>query len=511
MVAFTHIGLRAFGSLVAGIIFAGAFSPLNMWILAPLSLTALIAIQWQTPIRVGAFTGMLFGFTSFFFQHFWLGVVGADAQWLLSIFLALWVAAIGAGTSFVSQRTSAPVAVLLITGLWVAQEALRGRLPFGGYPWARITLSQVDGPFAAWSTLAGVPFVTAVVVICAGAMALLLRIRSVPVLAGACAIVLLSVVAPRFVSMPSESSEVIQIAVIQGGTPQIGMGAMDVRRAVLDNHVRETIQLSEQIRNGDMPQPDLVLWPENSSDINPFTDADAYRSISSAAQAVDAPILVGAVVDSTENPETEVYNMGILWDPSTGPGDTYIKNAPVPFGEFIPFRSILTRFISRYERVTRDFAHGQEPGIFVVNGVTLGDLICFEVAVDRVVNRIINEGANVLLVQTNNATYSQTALPEQQLNIERMRAIEMGRTVVVAATTGISASINTKGEVVDVIADGEVGSFIYAAPVLTDRSPGSIIGPSVELIISVLSIAAIIGLAFRGRARAGQDSNPRQG
>lgn len=502
-----RVGLLILGSLVAGVIFAGAYAPFNIWILAPLALTALVAMQWGSRMRVGFITGLAFGFTSFFAQHFWLGVVGTDAHWLLSAYLALWIALVGAGTSFVSSRTRSPkalptpVAILLITGLWVTEEALRGRFPFGGYPWARIPFSQADGPLASWSTLAGVPFVTAVVVVVATTLAVLIRTRRLSVLVGASVLIIVSVVVPRFVSMPTESPTSIDIAVIQGGTPQTGLGAMDVRRAVLDNHVNETILLAMKVSAGELPQPDLVLWPENSSDINPYTDAAAYQSISAAAQAINAPILVGAVVDSPVNPDTEVYNMGILWDPITGPGDTYIKNAPVPFGEFIPFRSLLTQFISRYDRVPRDFAHGQQPGIFTINGVTLGDLICFEVAVDRVVNKIMSEGTNVILVQTNNATYANSALPEQQLNIERMRAIEMGRSVVVAATTGISASINAEGVVVDILNDGEVGSFVYSAPVLESRSPGSLTGPWLELAIVVLTLGGLLSLALSGRLR----------
>lgn len=488
-------------SLLAGIVFAGAYSPLNVWILVPLALVVLIALQWRSRIHVGFITGLAFGFASFFAQHFWLGVVGADAQWILSAYLALWIALVGAATSFVSTRTPVPVAILLISGLWVTEEALRGRFPFGGYPWARIPFSQADSPFAAWSTLAGVSFITAVVVTCAATVAYLVREPSIKTILVTGVLLIIAVVVPSTISNAVDSQDTVSIAVIQGGTPQIGLGAMDVRRAVLNNHVNETILLAAKVTAGDILQPDLVLWPENSSDINPFTDPEAFQAISSAAQAINAPILVGAVVDSIESPETEVYNMGIMWDPVIGPGDTYIKNAPVPFGEFIPFRSLLTQFISRYDRVPRDFAHGQQPGIFTINGATLGDLICFEVAVDRVVNKIIEEGANIILVQTNNATYSNTALPEQQLNIERMRAIEMGRSVVVAATTGISAAIDANGVVVESLDDGEVGSFVYAAPVLDNRTPGSRIAPWLELTICALTLGALIWLIIRVRYR----------
>jgi apolipoprotein N-acyltransferase len=492
------IGFMAF---VAGIVFAGAYAPFNVWVLAPLALSALIALQWKSGLRVGFISGFAFGFSSFFAQHFWLGVVGTDAHWLLSLYLALWIAIVGVGTAFVSNRAPTAVAAIIIVGLWVTEEALRGRYPFGGYPWARVVFSQADGPFASWATLAGVSFVTAVVVGCATVLAILVRAPHKKNSLIAVAFILVAIVVPRFVSVPIDSPNTMTIAVIQGGTPQTGLGAMDVRRAVLNNHVNETVLLASKVAEGSLPQPDLVLWPENSSDINPYTDANAYGAISTAAEAVNAPILVGAVVDSVESPETEVYNMGILWDPISGPGETYIKNAPVPFGEFIPFRSLLTQFISRYDRVPRDFAHGQEPGIFRINGVTLGDLICFEVAVDRVVNRVMDEGANIILVQTNNATYANSALPEQQLNIERMRAIEMGRSVVVAATTGISASIDATGEVIDILNDGEVGSFVYVAPSLDNRTPGSIIGPWLELAITLLTLGSLIGIGVQRRIR----------
>ena len=212
--------------------------------------------------------------------------------------------------------------------------------------------------------------------------------------------------------------------------------------------------------------------------------------------------MVGAVVNSATDPANEVYNMGILWDPLTGPGDTYIKNAPVPFGEFIPFRSLLTQFISRYDRVSRDFAHGTEPGIFVVDGLMLGDLICFEVAVDPVVNRVVNEGTQILVVQTNNATYSGTALPQQQLHIERLRAIEYERTVVVAATTGISAEILPDGSVGQTLPDGVTGSFVVEVAPRSNLTLGARLGPYIEVILCLFAIAALVIMPIRQRRKS---------
>ena len=477
---------------LAGLLLAGAYEPVNIWFLAPLAIAILVAIQWDAKNIDGFLTGLVFGFVSFFVQHMWLRVVGADAQLVLSIYLAVWIAFVGLGTAFLSRNLPKWIALIGITGLWVLEEALRGRYPFGGYPWARIVFSQSDGLLAQWSTLLGVPAVTAMVVLIATSTAIALRYRTRQTIAVAIVVILVSISIPRLITTNTTSENNLTIAVVQGGTPQTGLGAMDVRKAVLENHARVTVELADQVRKGEAKPPDLVLWPENSSDLNPFQDVEAQTIISRASQAIDAPILVGAVVDSFTDPDNEVYNMGILWDPKTGPGDTYIKNAPVPFGEFIPFRSLLTSLISRYERVPRDFAHGQDPGIFTVNGITLGDLICFEVAVDKVVNRVIDEGAGALVVQTNNATYANSALPAQQLAIEKMRAIEMGRAVVVAATTGISAFIDPNGNVEQILADGEVGAFVVDVPSITDRTIGSFLGPLVEIFLCLVALALLV-------------------
>ena len=488
---------------VAGLLLAGAYEPFNLWFLAPVAISILVIIQWKARNREGFLTGFVFGFVTFYVQHMWLSVVGTDAQLILSIYLALWIAFVGLGTAFVSRNLPSWLAIVAVTGLWVLEEALRGRYPFGGYPWARIVFSQSDGPLAQWSTLLGVPAVTAVVVLLAASCALALVHRTGASI-GLCLVVIgIALVIPRFVTADVTSNRNITIGVVQGGTPQTGLGAMDVRKAVLENHARVTVEMAAQVRAGEVAKPDLVLWPENSSDLNPFEDVDAKTIISRASQAVDAPILVGAVVDSFTDPDNEVYNMGILWDPKEGPGETYIKNAPVPFGEFIPFRSLLTSIISRYERVPRDFAHGQEPGIFNVNGTTLGDLICFEVAVDKVVDTVIDGGAEILVVQTNNATYANTALPAQQLAIEKMRSIEMGRAVVVAATTGISAYIEPNGNFVELLNDGEVGAFVAEVPAFTERTSGSLLGPFFEITLCLVAMTLIV-LAWTRRRKVEQ-------
>ncbi len=503
------LALRLVGAAIAGWLLALAYPLPSQWWWAPISVGILTALAWNTNKKISALIGFIYGLVAFRLQHDWLIVVGADATWILSIYLALWIALIGVVISIVSRAITRksipwPVGLLGISSIWILEEFLRGRYPFGGYPWARLAFSQADSPLALWSRLGGIPWLSFIVVaigVSAVGIFFITSIRAKVTLSLVIVAAFLIPITFSYANNSRDSTDTTQssivIGVVQGGTPQIGMGAMDVRREVLDNHVKQTIELAQKVQRGEVPQPEIVIWPENSSDLDPFSEPDAAALIDQGAKAIGVPILVGAVVESETDPQNEVYNMGILWDPITGPGATYIKNAPVPFGEFIPFRSILTKYIARYDRVTRDFAHGTDPGIFTINGVILGDLICFEVAFDWVVNRVISEGAQVLVVQTNNATYSGTSLPEQQLQIERLRAIEYDRTVVVAATTGISALILPDGSVDRIFKDGEVGSFVVEVEPRTNLTPAARFGSYVELLLCLFAISIFVFIPIR--------------
>ena len=178
----------------------------------------------------------------------------------------------------------------------------------------------------------------------------------------------------------------------------------------------------------------------------PFSDHQAALAIDAAADAIKAPILVGAVVPAGDS---TVHNVGIVWDPVLGPTDTYIKQHPVPFGEYLPGRSILSRFITRFERIPSDFSPGDQTGVLQLGPARIGDVICFEIAYDALVRQTVVDGARALVVQTNNATYAGTSQPAQQVAMSRLRAIEHGRTVLIAATSGITAVVAPDGTIVE--------------------------------------------------------------
>ena len=142
------------------------------------------------------------------------------------------------------------------------------------------------------------------------------------------------------------------------------------------------------------------------------------------------PILVGAVVATEDG--SGVENTGIVWDPVTGPGDTYVKQHPVPFGEYIPWRPVF-EWIPALDRVPRDMIPGDGPVVFD-GGV--GSVISFEGGFSRYAFETRRAGANVIVVNTNNASYGLTPASDIWMGMTRMRAVELGVPVVHAAVTG---------------------------------------------------------------------------
>ena len=247
-----------------------------------------------------------------------------------------------------------------------------------------------------------------------------------------------------------------------------------------------------------------MLWPESASDIDPLRDVAAAAAIGSAARAIGAPIVVGTRIAAPDG--SRDLNVALTWDPTSGPGEgpgqRYAKRQLVPFGEYVPFREELAPLIGRLDRVAVDLAPGETPGHLDVAGIPIGVLICFEVAYDGVVADLMDDPAAVgfIAVQTNNATYALTGQPEQQLAITRMRALEAGRTVAVAATTGISAIIAPDGSLRDSIGELATGSIVADVPLVAAGAPARVTGPIVGVLAGLATLGAVVAAVAGGHA-----------
>jgi apolipoprotein N-acyltransferase len=268
--------------------------------------------------------------------------------------------------------------------------------------------------------------------------------------------------------------------------------------------VRETHRLAADVRAGRVPQPDVVVWPENASDVDPFLDPSAAASIQAAVDDVDAPVVVGAVT-SGPGPD-DVQGTGVVWRPGAGPGDRYAKRRLVPFGEWVPFRTALTPLVPLLEEeIPRDFVPGDGPGVLSTGPVVVGAVMCFEIAYDSAVRAVAGAGVDVLAVQTNNATYMGSGQLEQQWAITRLRAVETGRAVAVAATTGISGVIAPDGSVMRRTHSRAPASIVADVPAAEGATPGVLWGGWVEVVVSVVAAAVVLAGVWpptrRGRRR----------
>ena len=281
--------------------------------------------------------------------------------------------------------------------------------------------------------------------------------------------------------------------------PHPGLHFLGEPEQVLGNHVTETERLRSLVAAGAVPQPDVVIWPENSSDLDPYRDPAARRLISAAVQSVGVPALVGAVVADRRDPAHHVDNEGIVWDPVAGPGAVYVKQHPVPFGEYVPFRSVLGHVIGRLSLVPMDFVHGKHTGVLALGPARIGDVICFEIAYDGLVRKTVNAGGQVIVVQTNNATYARTPESAQQLAISRLRAVEHGRAVLIAATSGISAVIAPDGHVVEQSRELTPALLVHRIPLRDSRTIADRVGEWPEIALCAVALGAVMGVVVRAR------------
>jgi apolipoprotein N-acyltransferase len=505
-------------ALGSGVALALSFPGPGWWVLAVPGVAGLAVAVRGGSTRWGALLGLVAGLGCFVPLLHWSGVYVGALPWLaLAVSQACFVALVGAALVWAWCVPGGRAGtVLAVAGLWVLGEGLRARLPFGGFPWGRLAFSQSDAPTLGWAAVGGAPLVSAVVAAAGGCLAvavveLLRRPARFPIRVAVCAAGAVGLLAAGPLALTlgnvgsGGTSREVRVAAVQGDVPQAGLDFNAQRRAVLDNHVRATLALADAVRAGRTPAPDVVVWPENSSDIDPLRNPDAYTQIERATDAVGVPLLVGTVL---QGPGAAVSNAGIVWGPSTsafpGPGERYIKRHPVPFGEYIPYRSFFRIFSPKVDLVARDFAAGDRAGVLRLGPARIGDVICFEVAYDDIVRDVVAGGADLLVVQTNNATFGYTDESVQQIAMSRLRAVEAGRAVVHVSTVGVSGLVGPDGRVV-------AGTRLFTPAVLESPLPlrtGFTVATRLGVVPEIALAAAgavLVGLAvLRSRRRPSQ-------
>ena len=331
-------GLRTWQALLVavagGLGLAAAFPPVGIWPLAVVGPALLVVALWQRSLRGSFLVGLIFGVAYFVpllswvvnvAWYAWAGLAGADT--VLFAVLTL-------GQRLLLRLRAWPLAVGV---WWVAAESLRDRWPFGGFPWGRLAMSQAGAPTVNWVAVGGPYLLTFLLALTGACLAWLIlgstsgavvRRRAVPLasLIVAAGVALAGALLP--VDGAARHTPTAVVAAIQGNVPH-ARNLPDLLRedTVTTNHADVTLRLAGRVRAGQAPAPDVVIWPENSTDQDPRLNPFIYSLISNAVNTINRPVLVGAVL---QNP---VRNAGLLWLPHRGPGQAYIKRRLVPFGQ----------------------------------------------------------------------------------------------------------------------------------------------------------------------------------
>ncbi|MEB8342352.1 apolipoprotein N-acyltransferase [Streptomyces endophyticus] len=504
-------------AVIAGLLLYVSFPPRELPWLAPISFALFGVAVYGRRLRAGFGLGLAFGLAYLVPLLSWTGVDVGPLPWLaLAAAEALLVSLAGMGIAYVSRL---PLWPLWAGGVWIASEALRARAPFNGFPWGKVAFGQPSGVFLPLASLGGTPLLGFGVVLCGfGLASLALRFRKVrrassedaPPLKGlsflkdkgmvAAAVFTVAPIVAGAVAMPfvatSAEAGTARVALIQGNVPRMGLDFNAQRRAVLDYHVRETMKLAAKIKSGQVKRPDLVLWPENSSDIDPYVNQDAYDEITKAAQAVGVPISVGAVVTAQDGTPR---NRLIQWDPKTGPGAVYDKRHLQPFGEYMPYRSFFRIFSKDVDRAG-EFVPGKKPVVFDMAGTKIGNVTCYEAAFDDTVRDQVREGAQILSVPSNNATFERSQMTYQQLAMDRVRAVEHGRAVMVPVTSGVSAVIRADGTIAQQTGMFEPATLLADVPKRTSQTLATRAGVWPEALLVAIGVGGLGWAVVRARA-----------
>lgn len=495
-------------SVVGGLLLTLAFPALSWWPMAfpavVLALTGLVGRGLWSSFLVGFAFGAAFFFVNLLFTARYLGPV----PWIALSMLETLITAAGAIPITLAYRwmprllpgvaARLTLLPLLVAGLWTLREQIVGSWPYGGFPWGRIGISQVNSPLAdlaSWVGVSGLTFL--MVLLCAAGIEWVRvgRFRAPLTALPAVVVALLLLLIPQF---PTTAVGELRVGAVQGNGPA---GYFDERtpNAVLQAQLEATAPLFGE-------QMDVLLWPEGGVDSDPTANESTASVLDALSGRVAAPLIVAAVTER----EGEYFNSSLLWVAGEGAVQTYDKRHPVPFGEYVPDRAFFEPFApDLIGLIQREYTPGDAAPFFDLAGVGVGLAICFDVIYDDVIWDGAREGAQIYMFQTNNADFRGTDENLQQLAFARMRAIETGRSVVNLSTVGTSQVITADGVTIDGLPADVAGHMLTDVPLRTGLTPAVVAGETIKIVIGWGSLVAlcVLGGVVWWRARRGERSS----
>ncbi len=511
--------LLLLAAAAAGAFTGLGFQPTDWWPLTIVGVAALSLLSRGMTGRVALLLGYVYGAGFGVVALSWISVLGSYVAVLLIAVVAAWWALLG---WVLNRLHRVPWWPVWAAAAWVSMEYAASMFPLGGFAWNRLAWVTVDTPLSGYLGYIGATGTSFVVAFAAQCVAwLTVRLVSAVsprriVAAALTAAVLGGLVAGGFglqllaarTLHDTATGEAVNVGMVQGdvnGTA--GAHAMGYARSVTENHVSETVTLMAKARTDVDPIPELVVWPENSTDVDPTLDPQTAEMVAIATRITQVPLLVGAVMRGPGAGERQTS--ALWWQLDGTVSGRYDKRNLVPFGEWIPWRNVLLPRLPVLEQIGRQSIPGTTPG--VVHGklndgreIAVGDIICFELAYDSTVHDVVTHGAQLVVVQSNNATYTATAQPRQQFAITRARAMELQREIAVATTSSLSGLIRPDGTVLDKTQEATSASHTWTMPLREGVSLGVRVGDWWQYTCVVLCTAALLA-SFRRTAAARPD------
>jgi apolipoprotein N-acyltransferase len=456
-----------------------ALAPLGWVALAPLCLAVARTAASSSPRGMRPFLlGLVTGLVAFAGTVSWtsdvlavFGGLNAALAWglaaLLIAYLALYPAIFSLTLTTAVARAGIP-ALAIAPVLWVGTEWLRGTL-FTGFPWVLLGYSQSDSlaPLQATS-LVGIYGLSGLVACPSAALAILMARRarvSRQSLVTATALVALPLAAVawgtrRIQEQTLLRGPVVRVGVVQGNVPQGQKWDPAYRESILDRYVALTRSVA---REG----VDLVVWPESSTPFVFGRDAMQTEIMRAGLLQARVPVVFGS--DEVIGP-TEFYNSAFVMDASGEIRGSYRKMQLVPFGEYIPVRTLLF-FAQPLVEGFSDFSAGQQLTLLPVGAHRMSVAVCYEAVFPWLARRAVQQGSQLLATITNDAWYGLSAAPYQHFQQARVRAVETGRYLVRAANTGISGVVDPYGRIVVQSPLFETGTWVGEVRWLDGTTP----------------------------------------
>lgn len=469
-------GLRA---VVAGLLLAASLPPWGWWPLAFLGIAILDRLLAGTTWKQRLLRGSVVGWTLFTPTIVWISQLTAPGYVIAVLFFGF---LLGAFCSAVPPRAGRALGLI---GVWILCESLRTAWPFGGVPLSLLAVGQVAGPLAGVARIGGVLGIAGVTVALGIALSALVTrqwVKAGALVAAALVVVGLAAVAPTGHGTGKE----IEVAFVQGGGPQGTRAINTDRRKVFERH----LEASEEVPAG----MDLVLWPENVVDTDfDVQDAEEGQELQALARRLDAPLSVGTVEGVSD---TEFRNSQQVLDADGNWGDRYVKVQRVPFGEWVPFRSLIEK-VAPDTLAERDATVSHQSGLLRTDAAPLGTAISWEVFFGHRARAAVEAGGQVIYNPTNGSTYTGTFVQTQQIASSRLRAIENGRWLVQVAPTGFSAFITPEGKVEQRTGTRERAVRHQAVELRTGFTWYTRFGDAPPRAVAVLLLTAAWALAYR--------------